>query len=284
MSDSLLSDPRLARAVSNITARSERQPDAEVLQETYVETGVLPQVANFGNQIVYGRRGTGKTHVLQVLGTDRGNEINSFVIYLDVRLLGSAHLFTDTSRPVADRCVAVFKDLLAIIQCRLLDIVTDPNRDGSGLEEVSQFAEFIMAKTVEVTSRAVRYSRESAEKSEVGLGIKASPTSVGLEAKVSSGTDSSNEEEVSYTEALRETIVFSELYQVLDKALAAMGVEHLTLLIDEWTSLPSDLQPFIAEFLKRSVFPSHRVTVKIASLEYRSRFSLPAEGRQRVAT
>jgi hypothetical protein len=55
MSDSLINDPRLARAVSNITARSERQPNAEVLRETYVETGVLPQVANFGNQILYGR-------------------------------------------------------------------------------------------------------------------------------------------------------------------------------------------------------------------------------------
>lgn len=59
MSESLINDLRLARAVSNITARSERQPDAEVLQETYVETGVLPQVANFGNQILYGRRSHG---------------------------------------------------------------------------------------------------------------------------------------------------------------------------------------------------------------------------------
>lgn len=119
MSESLINDPQLARAVSNITARSERQPNAEVLQETYVETGVLPQVANFGNQILYGRRGTGKTHVLQVLGADRAMEANSFVIYVDVRILGSAHLFTDTSRPAADRCVAVFKDLLAIIQGQL---------------------------------------------------------------------------------------------------------------------------------------------------------------------
>jgi hypothetical protein len=37
VSDSLINDPRLARAVSNITARSERQPNAEVLQETYVD-------------------------------------------------------------------------------------------------------------------------------------------------------------------------------------------------------------------------------------------------------
>ena len=206
MSESLINDPQLARAVSNITARSERQPNAEVLQETYVETGVLPQVANFGNQILYGRRGTGKTHVLQVLRADRAIEANSFVIYVDVRLLGSAHLFADTSRPAADRCVAVFKDLLASIQSQLLDIVTDPSRDGSGLEEVSQFADFITAKTVEVTSRSVRHSRESTAKSEANLGVRVSPTSVGLDAKVSGGTGSSSEEEVSYSEALRETI------------------------------------------------------------------------------
>jgi hypothetical protein len=278
VAESLINDPRLARAVSNITARSERQPNAEVLQETYVETGVLPQVANFGNQILYGRRGTGKTHVLQVLGADRAQEQDSFVIYLDVRLLGSAHLFTDATRPPADRCVAVFKDLLSIIQSRLLDIATDPARDGGGLEEVSQLADFITAKTVEVANRDVRYTRENSENSDASLGLKVSPTSVGLNAKVSGGTGSSTAEEVAYTEALRETIVFSELYQVLDKSLAALGVQHLTVLIDEWTSLPTDLQPFIAEFLKRSIFPSNRVTVKIASLEYRSRFSLPAAG------
>jgi hypothetical protein len=277
VSDPLINDPRLARAVSNITARSERQPNAEVLQETYVETGVLPQVANFGNQILYGRRGTGKTHVLQVLGADQANEADTFVIYLDVRLLGSAHLFTDATRPPADRCVAVFKDLLGIIQSRLLDIATDPERDGGGLEEVSQLADFITDKTVEINSRAVRYTHGQTENSQTGLGVKVTSTSLGVDASLSGSAGSSNAEEVSYTEALRETIVFSELYQLLDKALTAMGVQHLTVLIDEWTSLPSDMQPFVAEFLKRSIFPSNRVTVKIASLEYRSRFSLPAD-------
>ncbi len=266
MSESLIDDPRLARAVSNITARSERQPDANLLLETYVDTGVLPQVANFENQILYGRRGTGKTHVLQVLGADRAQEDDSFVIYLDVRLLGSAHLFTDTTRPPADRCVAVFKDLLSIIQARLLDIATDPTRDYGGLEEVSRMAEFITAKTVEVSTRDIRKLRERTDGSTEGLGVKFGPSGVGVDANVSSTSGSSNASEVAYTEALRETIVFSELYQVLDAALVAMGVNHLTVMIDEWTSLPSDLQPFIAEFLKRAIFPSSRVTVKIASL------------------
>lgn len=276
MSESMLNHPRVVQAVSNITSRSEREPNVEVLRETYVETGVLPQVENFENQILYGRRGTGKTHVLQVLRANRMQENDSFVIYLDIRLLGSAHLFEDTTRPTADRCVAVFRDFLSIIQAHLLDIATDPARDYGGLEEVSRLAEFVTAKTVEVTGRDVRNMRQSTKKSEAGLGMKVSPSGVGIDATFTGGSGQLNVDEVAYTEALRETIIFGELYQVLDAALVALGVQSLTVLIDEWTSLPSDLQPFIAEFLKRSIFPSHRVTVKIASLEYRSRFSLPA--------
>lgn len=126
----LLDDPRMVRAVSTIVARSERQADAEVLRETYVETGVLPQVANFGHQILYGRRGTGKTHVLQVLGAQMEDDENVFHIYLDTRLLGSAHMFTDPTQPLAPRCIALYKDLLSLLQGRLLDIATDPEREA----------------------------------------------------------------------------------------------------------------------------------------------------------
>ena len=105
MANSLLEDARMTRAVSSIVARSERQPDTEVLRETYVETGVMPQVANFGHQILYGRRGTGKTHVLQVLAAEMEERDDVFSIYIDIRLLGSAHMFTDPPQPLAPRCI-----------------------------------------------------------------------------------------------------------------------------------------------------------------------------------
>ena len=112
----------------------------------------FPQVANFGHQILYGRRGTGKTHVLQVLAADMEEADDVFCIYLDVRLLGSAHMFTDSTQPLAPRCIALFKDLLALLQGRLLDVATAPDRDGSGLEEVSNLATYITEKTAEVTA------------------------------------------------------------------------------------------------------------------------------------
>lgn len=275
MSDSLLEDARMVRAVSSIVSRSERQANLDVLRETYVETGVLPQVDNFGHQILYGRRGTGKTHVLQVLGAEMEDRENVFHVYLDVRLLGSAHMFTDPTQPLAPRCIALFKDLLALLQSRLLDIATDPDRDGSGLQEVDDLARYISEKTSEVTSRDVKTTRQDGEGSQAGVRVGVSAAAPSAEVNLGSTSNRIATDEVSYSEALRETIVYSEIYQVLDAALKALGVEHLVLLIDEWTSIPMDLQPFIAEFLKRSVLPSHRVTVKIGSLEYRSRFSLP---------
>lgn len=183
---------------------------------------------------------------------------NVFHIYLDIRLLGSAHMFTDPTQPLAPRCIALFKDLLGLLQSRLLDIATDPDRDGSGLEEVSELARYITEKTAEVASREVKTTRQNEDGSQAGLRAGVSPTGPSGELTLGSTTRRTNTDEVSYTEALRETIVYSEIYQVLDTTLQALGVEHLVLLIDEWTSIPTDLQPFIAEFLKRSVLPSHR--------------------------
>jgi hypothetical protein len=196
-------------------------------------------------------------------------------MYIDIRLLGSSHLFTDSSRPLADRCVAVFKDLLGLIQSRLLDIATHPNSVGSGLQEVSDFADFITQKSVDITRRSVKDT--SSEKSKDGFeaSIKGSlDGNVSGSLKALDGQERSIAREVAYDEALHESLVFSEVHQRLNATLAAMKVDHLVLLIDEWTSLPVEIQPFIAEFIRRSFFTSNRVTIKIASLEYRSRFTL----------
>lgn len=274
MAETLIDDPAVAHSVSNITPRSERVPEVAILQKTYVETGVLPQVDNYSNQILYGRRGTGKTHVLQVLrGRVEGRD-GTHALYLDLRLLGSAHVYTDTGRPIPDRCVAVFRDLLSLVQGRLLDIATDPARDGSGIEEASRFCDAVTKRTAEINAREVRDS--SAEMTGVGGDAEVSASQAGIHARVGSSNSQSMSvsREVAYRETFRDSVVYAEVHHLLNEALQAMGIEHLMLLIDEWTSLPADMQPFIAEFLKRSFFPNTRVTVKIASLEYRSKFAL----------
>jgi len=276
VAEALLNDKTIANAVSNIRPRSERQPDVEVLQRTYVETGVLPQLNNANNQILYGRRGTGKSHVLRVLGAAVSDWESATVLYIDIRMLGSAQLMTDQTRPLSTRCVSVFKDLLSLVQGQLLDVATDPRRDGRGMEEVSALADLVVAKSVEISTRQVSNteSRSRSDESTDNLALSAKPT---FDLGDRSVHGESSEARVDYTEALRGTVVFSEVATALDAALCGLGIDHLYMLVDEWTAIPADVQPYIAEFLKRAFFPSHKVTIKIASLEYRSRFTISAD-------
>jgi len=95
----MLQDHEIVRAVSRIRQRAERQEQADKLVAAHVDSGILPQLANENHQILYGRRGTGKTHVLRVLGDKMEHEGNC-VVYIDCRTLGSSSQFSDSSAPI----------------------------------------------------------------------------------------------------------------------------------------------------------------------------------------
>src|SRR5438105_15958879 len=58
----MIKDQQVAHAVSGIRQRSERQEEITKILGAFVDVGILPQLTNENNQILYGRRGTGKTH------------------------------------------------------------------------------------------------------------------------------------------------------------------------------------------------------------------------------
>ncbi|MDN4476230.1 hypothetical protein QQX09_10225 [Demequina sp. SYSU T00192] len=282
MPESLLRNRVVENAVSNIVPRSERQADPSLLRSTYVDAGVLAQMSNAKNQILYGRRGTGKSHLLQYLATELAKGGTTATAYVDLRLLGSSHLYLDQNRPIADRCVAVFRDLLGIIQSTLMDYATDPKSDGSGIEAVSAFADFIVSRAATVRERAVTKSVRTSHETNGRLSAETGTAGLKFGADLNSQENTQTSQAESYTEILNDTLVFSEVHSYLTRALAALGIDNLTILLDEWNSLPLDLQPHIAHFLNRSIFPSSAVTVKIASLEYRSRFAIAQEGANAI--
>jgi hypothetical protein len=56
----------------------------------------------------------------------------------------------------------------------------------------------------------------------------------------------------------------------------------LWLLLDEWSSIALDLQPLLADLLRRSFLPVQKITVKIAAIERRSRFSTSESQRDYI--
>jgi hypothetical protein len=69
-----------------------------------------------------------------------------------------------------------------------------------------------------------------------------------------------------------ERIDFPELARALNRVGKTLGLSRLYVLLDEWAAVPRDLQPLLAEFLRRSFFTNSWITVKIGAVEYHSRF------------
>jgi Cdc6-like AAA superfamily ATPase len=83
----MIQDQNIIRAVSRVLQRSERQEDLQKLLSTFVDVGILPILDNDNHQILYGRRGTGKTHVFKVLGSKLAENPKNTMVYLDARTL-----------------------------------------------------------------------------------------------------------------------------------------------------------------------------------------------------
>ena len=93
------------------------------LVKTFVEVGPLFTIlASSDHQVIYGRRGTGKTHALLYLAEARA-EKGDLSIYVDMRNLGSTGgLYSDSNIPVTERATRLLMDALSAVHEGLLNL------------------------------------------------------------------------------------------------------------------------------------------------------------------
>jgi hypothetical protein len=272
----LIQDRNIGRAVSQILQRAERQEDPQKILGTFVDVGFLPQLDNRNNQIFYGRRGTGKTHVLRVLSTRLKDNEHNAVSYIDCRTLGSTSQFSDPSISLQQRCTALFRDFLGAVYNPILEHIFDKPSDNAdkALEALDNLSSTISEPVR--TYREESFTQTTREERSRSAGIAASADltgNAGFRATTNAGQRDLDESTSAYKATIEDKVLFPALHQQLTDTLRLADC-YLYILIDEWSSLPNDIQPYFAEFLKRGVLPVQRAVVKIASLEYRSRFSL----------
>ncbi len=70
---------------------------------------------------------------------------------------------------------------------------------------------------------------------------------------------------------------FGRVGDAFKRLLKAMGGLRLWIILDEWSVVPLELQPYLADLLRRSIFPPSQITVKIGAIEKRSQFQLSWE-------
>lgn len=99
------------------------------------------------------------------------------------------------------------------------------------------------------------------------------PTSISFRSEATLGASSENAKggEIVSRGFPKLSVNMGDANKAIGEIAAASG-RRIWLLLDEWSSLPEILQPFLADFIRRAILPLQQVTVQIAAIEFRSTF------------
>lgn len=270
----------LNHAFLKFVLRADRQDDA-VLERTFVEFGSAVSVLNsVDHQIIFGRRGTGKTHLLTHIRQSR-RAAGEMAIQLDLRTIGSNNgIYGDSATSIVQRGTRLLLEVLGAIHGAIFEQVVD--HDAADLSAtgplLDQLADVIKDVRVVGTTTVEATTLEEAggtaqAKVQATLSLKA--PSLGAEATAGQTTKSAASTKFVQqgTEVAR--VSFGNVGAAFRKLVATLPKGRLWLLIDEWSEIPLDLQPYLADLLRRAVLPTPGISVKLAAIEQRSRFLVP---------
>jgi len=248
------------------------------LTHTFVDVGPLfTLLSSRDHQIVYGRRGTGKTHALVHLANTRERE-NDIAAYVDLRNIGSSGgIYADSTRPLAERATCLLVDTLTAVHESLYEVFVenpetyDLSQAGPALDALAQaITEVRVVGSVETEERR-RDSESRSDSTSAGVVVSSNP---GIKGGATSAATQDRELERHVRRAGQERhyVNFGSVGAAFRRITDVLGDRQLWVLLDEWSSLPTELQPFLADLLRRSLFPTAGITTKIAAIEQRALF------------
>lgn len=267
-------------AVLKLAKRAETHDQQHII-DSFVDIGSLfSLLSNSDNQIVFGRRGTGKTHLLTYLAselTDKGVITAS----LDMRTVGSTGgIYADHNIPLAERATRLLVDTLLAIHDKVTNAVLD-EPEQLDLSKLGPLLDTYAQAATELTvdgevEEEVSENTATGTSARTSLSVTAGPS--GLSGSVSaseSKTGSASELRRTRTKGARRLRVqFGHLTRELQRLVEALPNRKLWIILDEWSEIPLDLQPYLADLLRRSVIPVKGITVKIAAIEQRCNFRI----------
>lgn len=270
-------------AFLRLIKRAENRENKKLI-ETFVDVGNLYTiVSGVDNQVIYGRRGTGKTHLLKYLAQMK-QESRDLAVYLDLRTVGSNRgIYTNGSEPLAQRASRLLIDTISDIHSHILDYCVNNSSEvnleqsGPALDKLATAITGIRVIGTTEVSRSESAEKEDSSTTEIGGGLGTKGPS--LKAGASDGTRETAKvmQTVQQSGTLEHTLQFGTISNAFTEIMHVLNKKQVWILIDEWSSIPYDLQPFLADFFRRCVFPIRGISVKIAAIEHRSRFMTKKE-------
>lgn len=273
----------LTKALIAVRGRAERL-DGDQIVESFSMVGPLSDlISTPDHQVIFGRRGTGKTHALRYLYSSV-NDRGEAGVYVDKLNLGSdTSIYNDYSLSVAERATRLLIDTLSQIQEGLLDYATSGvTIDIAGFTKLLDSFNGAVSQVRITGDRIVTTEASESESRTAESNIEAEAAPTTLLGRLGFGQKRSKEEvtRTSTSAQGREVYAarFPELGAAIRDLVQFLPASRTWIILDEWSSIPMDLQPFLADLLKRTFFNVQRISVKIGAVEHRTKLILEDEG------
>lgn len=263
-------------AIAGLLKRAEAE-DAATLAETFVDVNALfARLSSRDSQIVFGRRGTGKTHALKYLAeTLRGR--GDTVVYLDLRLLGSSGgIYTDSGVSVEEAGTRLLVDVLQgtydeLLEQALAGAATEGIDGDLLLTRLEKLGDALSGvEIVGETEERNLASADSSRGSEIGL----EAPRLSAFARANEAQRLAAEREVIMRGVARHRVHFGSVAGAIKKLIPSLPGKRLWLIMDEWSHVSMDLQPLLADLIRHCLLPVPGVTVKFGAIETRTTFKL----------
>jgi Cdc6-like AAA superfamily ATPase len=287
------------------TRLADRAEDLANPTATYVDTVFLTALQNRRNQIVFGRRGTGKTHLLRRLQDElfeRFDDLKLVPVYIDgATLEGSISLHSDPAAVALALYVELLRrtvsNLSQFIHGKIRPGIIDRLFSGPKQDLLSRARDTVGRLDLLLAQGKVRMLPigdasaefedldEAVSKRRLAAGAKASislsdPRALGLKL------DASAEKEFKKTAKAMTTrkiggetyLPLADVAELIRQLLETLGDANLMILVDEWSSLgDADVQPLLAQLLRLTA--RGRICIKLACVPGRTELYLASATR-----
>jgi len=291
-----------------VTSLADRAEDITNPTATYVDTAFLATLQNKRSQVIFGRRGTGKTHLLRRLQDellDRFSELRIVPVYIDgATLEGSISLYHDPAAIALGLYVELLRRTVRELSL-FVDNELGPTGkldwlfSGSKRDQLAQVRAAVGRLDRLLTQGKVRMlpmGEASAEFEDLdeavtsrrlAAGVNATatlsdPRSLGIKLEASAEKDFKKSVKKMITRKIGgETYLpFAEITELIRRLLATVGDASLAILIDEWSSLgDAEVQPLLAQLLRLTARGG--ICLKLACVPGRTKLFLPSVAGER---
>ncbi len=295
-------------AINSIKFRFEKQPTEIADLESFVPIVDFNNLSASNTQIIYGRNGTGKTHLLKAFCRYCKNNYTKnkiLPVYIDFKELQLGPVLPEIE--VHDLIIRFYKLFIRkiiehlkvfsdeVITVSLLDKIFKGDNQKKKNEISINFDKLEslinLSEIEELTQEYVReieVGKEGSSKISGQTILSGSVSLIKQKAEMSSKIDLSAEELEKQKETLSivykglAVLDYNQIRSELENVIEKCGARTIIILIDEWSSVNLSIQPLLAEMIQKTIGISNKIFLKIVALKFFTNTSLAIDSSQRI--